>query len=97
MAIRQIASVDPNELRETANKIKVLQEDLDSIKRKLTAGIQELNNSGFKDDMFKNLNSVVQRSDMDMKNLLSFLQRYESYLKSQEKIVNEYINTQKIK
>ena len=35
MAIKQFASVDPNALKETATKIKVLHEDLDTIKKKI--------------------------------------------------------------
>jgi hypothetical protein len=98
MAIRQFAFVDPNALKEIASKIKVLHEDLDSIKKKLNSGITELNNSGFKDVMFSNLQDVVSRSEIDMKNLLNFLKKFEEYVRSQEKIIsNEYLNSQKIK
>jgi hypothetical protein len=97
MAIRQFASVDPNALKETATKIKVLHEELDTIKKKLISGITELNNNGFKDVMFTNLRDVVSRSEGDMKNLLNFLKKYEEYIRSQEKIINEYLNSQKIK
>ena len=98
MAIRQFAFVDPNALKEIASKIKVLHEDLDSIKKKLNSGITDLNNSGFKDVMFSNLQDVVSRSEIDMKNLLNFLKKFEEYVRSQEKIIsNEYLNSQKIK
>jgi hypothetical protein len=98
MAIRQFVSVEPNALKEIASKIKLLQEDLDSVKKKLNTGITELNNSGFKDVMFSNLQNVVGRSKVDMKNLLNFLIKFEEYIRSQEKIIsNEYLNSQKIK
>jgi hypothetical protein len=97
MAIKQIASVDPKALKETANKIKVLQEELETIKKQLNTGITDLNTSGFKDIKFKELSNVVQRTDGDMKGLLGFLQRYEAYIRSQEKIINEFLNSQTLR
>jgi hypothetical protein len=98
MAIRQFAFVEPKALKEIANKINVLHEDLETIKKKLNSGITELNNSGFKDVMFTNLRDVVSRSEDDMKNLLNFLKKFEEYVRSQEKIIsNEYLNSQKLK
>jgi len=97
MAIKQFAFVDPSALKETATKIKVVHEELEIIKKKLNSGIIELNNSGFKDVMFNNLRDVVSRSDQDMRSLLNFIKKYEEYIRSQEKIINEYLNSQKIK
>ncbi|MCE2711732.1 MAG: hypothetical protein LW688_04235 [Cryomorphaceae bacterium] len=97
MAIRKLANVDPNALREMIQKINSLRQEIETIKKKLDTGIVNLNKDGFKDKMYDNLQGVIRRSEGDIKNLLGWLQRHETYLQSQEKILLQYLNSLQIK
>jgi hypothetical protein len=97
MAIRQFASVDPDALRETCAKIRQCHDDLSKVISELKKGLANLSSSGFTDTKFNELKLKMDAHNNDLQGLLTFMSRHEAYLKSQERLVQEYLNTAKLK
>lgn len=97
MAIRQFASVDPDALKETCSKIKHCHDELSKVISELKSGLLNLNSSGFTDAKFNELKVKVDAHSGDLQGLLTFMTRHEAYLKSQEKLIQEYLNATKLK
>jgi ABC-type Zn2+ transport system substrate-binding protein/surface adhesin len=97
MAIRELASVDPDAVKVMHQKIHKLQEDLATVSKKIKNDVETLHREGFKDVKFTELQNTLLAHNSSMQSLQNFMSRYENYLKEQEKILRRYLESMQLK
>ena len=96
MAFRQLANVNVDELRAMHKKIEEQNQHLEKISKNIETGVANLNQAGFQDSKFKELDRTLLQHKQSLKALQGFMQRYVVYLKEQEKILLAYLNSPKL-
>jgi type II secretory pathway component PulF len=97
MAFKELARVDVDELRTLHKKIDDQNQNLEKVSKNIEIGVANLNQAGFQDNKFKELDQTLLQHKESVKALRGFMQRYAIYLKEQEKILRDYLSTQPLK
>jgi len=95
MAIN-LAYSDPDAVQSMHKKIKKLQEELDSIKKKMKAEVDTLHQEGFKDKKFLELENTMNLHNSAVLELIRFMEKYSIYLKDQELTLRRYLDSKKL-
>ena len=96
MAFKELARVDVDELRTLHKKIDEQNQSLGKVSKNIENGVANLNQAGFQDNKFKELDRTLLQHKESVKSLQGFMQRYAVYLKEQEKFLLTYLNSPKL-
>ena len=96
MAFKELARVDVDELRTLHKKIDEQNQSLGKVSKNIENGVANLNQAGFQDNKFKELDRTLVQQKESVKALQGFMQRYAVYLKEQEKFLLTYLNSPKL-
>jgi len=96
MAFRQLANVDVDALRAMHKKIDEQNQNLDKVSKNIEKGVANLNQVGFNDNKFKELDRTMVQHKESVKALQGFMQRYAVDLKEKEKNLLAYLNSPKL-
>lgn len=96
MAFKELARVDVDELRTLHKKIEEQNQSLGKVSKNIEKGVADLNQAGFEDNKFKELDRTLVQHKESVKALQGFMQRYAVYLKEQEKFLLTYLNSPKL-
>lgn len=96
MGAGQFVNVDYVGLDQMRSKIEDQREALLKMSDKIKQQMHDLNNSGFKDVKFNELQRRIDECEKEFRNLIRFMETYASHLKQLSRDIQNYLATQKL-
>lgn len=96
MGAGQFVNVDYVGLDQMRSKIEDQREALLKMSDKIKQQMHDLNNSGFKDAKFNELQRRIDECEKEFRNLIRFMETYASHLKQLSRDIQNYLATQKL-